>query len=152
MNICAADRLETARLIIAPMNPEALNNRILETGDAAYCEMRDGALQHPEQALWYVPWGFYLKETGALTGDACFKGECELPEIGYGIDEDYRGRGYATEGVRALLKWAFDRGVIAIEAEAAPENAASRRVLQKLGFRPTGERGEEGDRYRLEAI
>lgn len=40
-------------------------------------------------------------------------------------------------------------GVTAVEAETAPDNAASIRVLAKLGFQPTGTLGEEGPRFLL---
>ena len=142
--------LATRRLNLVPMDLDALNARIRQTGDEAYCEMLAGAQSDPEHALWYTAWGFYLKETGELVGDACFKGPGDAPEIGYGIDEGYRGRGYATEGVRAMIEWAFERGVKAVEAEMLPDNAISAHILKKLGFQPTGTLGEEGPRYRLD--
>ena len=43
-------------------------------------------------------------------------------------------------------------GVTAVEAETAPDNAASIRVLAKLGFQPTGTLGEEGPRFLLKKI
>lgn len=131
------------------MDLEALEARIQQLGDDAYREMLAGVQAHPEDALWYTAWGFYLKETGELAGDACFKGPGDAPEIGYGMDEGYRGRGYATEGVAALVDWAFAQGVSAVEAETAPDNAISAHLLMKLGFCPTGALGEEGPRYRL---
>ena len=71
-----------------------------------------------------------------------------IAEIGYGISKEYRNNGYAAEAVKAVLKWAFDNpGVIAVEAETDPENAASKRVLEKCGFTFNGEMGEEGLRY-----
>ena len=87
-----------------------------------------------------------------MIGDACFKGfpESGAPEVGYGLDADYRNRGYATEGVAALCRWALAQpGVTGIEAETAPDNAASQRVLEKLGFQPTGATGDEGPRFHL---
>ena len=67
---------------------------------------------------------------------------------GYGILEEYRGQGFATEAVKLALKWAFRHSMVkAVEAEAGPDNAASQRVLMKCGFRPNGEIGEEGPRY-----
>ena len=65
---------------------------------------------------------------------------------GYGILEEYRGQGFATEAVKLALKWAFRHSMVkAVEAD--PDNAASQRVLMKCGFRPNGEIGEEGPRY-----
>ena len=60
-----------------------------------------------------------------------------LGSIGYAIAERFRGRGYATAAVRALLPLAFGRDradLWRLEAVAAVENAASRRVLERAGF------------------
>lgn len=67
-------------------------------------------------------------------GDLSFKGitEDSMIEIGYGIKPEYEGRGYMTEAVIALVKWAYERPeVTRIEAEAAESNIASIRVLTK---------------------
>ena len=115
----------------------------------AYGEMLDGCRKYPAQYLFYTAWRITARENGETVGDFCFKG---LPadgcsEIGYGIHE----RGYATEIIRAACLWALTgEGIRAVLAETAPDNAASQRVLAKIGFTPTGEMGEEGPRYRLE--
>ena len=45
------------------------------------------------------------------------------------------GRGYATEAARELLRWAFDSlDLNRVQAETDTRNAASARVLEKLGF------------------
>ena len=68
--------------------------------------------------------------------------------IGYGIDEEYQGHGYATEAVKAAVKWAFSKPEVnAVEAETDPDNIASQKVLEKCGFQPNGEMGEEGPRF-----
>ncbi|MBQ9564560.1 MAG: GNAT family N-acetyltransferase, partial [Synergistaceae bacterium] len=67
---------------------------------------------------------------------------------GYGIAEEYRGWGYATEAVAAVVSWALRQpGVTRVEAETDAGNAASKRVLEKCGFVPTGESGKEGPRF-----
>ena len=115
----------------------------------AYGEMLEGCLAHPEEWDWYAMW-MIEKTDGTHIGNLCFKGieaGCN-PEIGYGILEEYRGQGFATEAVRMVLKWAFRHPETkAVEAETDPDNAASQRVLMKCGFRPNGETGEEGHRY-----
>lgn len=61
-------------------------------------------------------------------------------EIGYGVDEAFRGRGLATEAVGALVDWGREReDVDAILAETLTANLPSRRVLEKNGFRRCGE-------------
>ena len=55
-------------------------------------------------------------------------------EVGWGIAREFRGKGYATEGVRASIDWVFenlavDRIVHCIE----PDNAGSQGVAERLG-------------------
>jgi RimJ/RimL family protein N-acetyltransferase len=54
-------------------------------------------------------------------------------EIGYGLVEDARGRGVATEAVRGLLVHT-DRLGVRVRASVEPSNTASVRVLAKCGF------------------
>ena len=50
-----------------------------------------------------------------------------------------------TEALEAVCKWAvLQPRVKRIEAETAPENNASQRVLFRVGFMPTGAIGERG--------
>ncbi len=65
--------------------------------------------------------------------------ETHSAEIGYSIMREFRGRGFAREAVWALLQEGFvgarlDR----ISAYLMPENVASRRLLERLGFRDGG--------------
>jgi RimJ/RimL family protein N-acetyltransferase len=56
-------------------------------------------------------------------------------EIGYSIVRDFRGRGIATEAVRALVDAAFmDGGLTRLNAYCVPANMPSRRLLERLGF------------------
>lgn len=57
-------------------------------------------------------------------------------EIGYGLAEPFRRRGYATEAVGAMCRWLHvEAGAETITAtRVGAGNAASRRVLEKLGF------------------
>ena len=64
--------------------------------------------------------------------------------IGYCLDEPSWGKGYATEAVRAMLQWAYDSlDLNRVEAELDTRNAASARVLEKLGFEREGLRRED---------
>jgi [ribosomal protein S5]-alanine N-acetyltransferase len=56
-------------------------------------------------------------------------------KLGYAIRCDAWGNGFATEAARLLLGFGFDSlGLHRITAACGPENAASCRVLVKLGF------------------
>jgi RimJ/RimL family protein N-acetyltransferase len=61
-------------------------------------------------------------------------------EIAYGVDEAFRGRGYATEAAMALISFAFaDPRVVTVRAHTLPQESASTRVLRKCGFCRAGD-------------
>lgn len=63
----------------------------------------------------------------------------ERAEIGYWIGVPYWGLGYATEGSRAIVAWAFEMLPIhRIHARHIASNPASGAVLRKLGMRREG--------------
>lgn len=65
-------------------------------------------------------------------------------ELGYGVNPDYEGRGYATEAVRGLLQWTAQQPTIShIVAACLENNVGSIRVLEKSGFVRTGTRLDE---------
>ena len=145
--------IETKRLRIYPASQDQMEAAILAEPDAglksAYTQMLEGCLQHPDQWVWYAMWMIELRD-GTQIGDLCFKGldKDGMAEIGYGILEDYRGQGYAAEAADAAAAWALRQpAVTRVEAETAPDNRASQRVLAKCGFLPTGTSGEEGPRF-----
>ena len=145
--------IETNRLKIYAASREQMEAiiaaQLIDVLKAAYTEMLNGAVDHPDQWEWYAIWMIELKD-GTHIGELCFKGFSEEgnAEIGYGIAEDYQNCGYTTEAVSALADWAFKQpGVSCITAETEASNIASQRVLQKSGFIPTGEIGEEGPLY-----
>lgn len=116
---------------------------------AAYTEMLDGCLAHPDKWEWYAIWTIESKD-GTHIGELCFKGidESGSAEIGYGIVENHQGYGYATEAVSAAASWALEqKSINRVTAEVDKDNIASIRVLEKSGFVPTGRSGEEGPIY-----
>ena len=145
--------IETERLHIYPASKEEMKDFISsQTNDilkTAYQEMLDGCLMHPEEWNYYAIW-MIEKKDGTHIGECCFKGISPngSTEIGYGISEEYQGQGYATDAVNAVVEWVLQQyKVCSVEAEAEADNPASIRVLQKCGFLPTGETGEEGPRF-----
>lgn len=69
---------------------------------------------------WCGLW--HLKETGEI-------------EVGYAVAKEFWGEGYATEAAIEFLNYAFGKlQREKIVAVAQPENAASRRVMEKLGM------------------
>lgn len=58
------------------------------------------------------------------------------PELGYRLRKGAWGKGYATEGSRALIDKAFtELGATRVFAETMVVNTASRRVMEKAGLR-----------------
>jgi RimJ/RimL family protein N-acetyltransferase len=77
------------------------------------------------------------RDTGLVVGGIGLFGPPEdgSIELGYGIVESRRGRGYATEAARALVQLALGLpGVTEVLAGVDPTNAASVRVLEKAGL------------------
>lgn len=72
---------------------------------------------------------------GQVAGQiACFERD-GLPEVTYWIGRPYWGQGVATQALRLLLAEEPRRPLY---GRAAQDNLASRRVLEKCGFRPIG--------------
>jgi RimJ/RimL family protein N-acetyltransferase len=61
--------------------------------------------------------------------------------VGYWIEPEHWGRGYATEALGGLLSLARLAGHRRLVGRHAADNPASGRVLRKAGFRQTGRRG-----------
>ncbi|MGH3169730.1 MAG: GNAT family N-acetyltransferase [Trebonia sp.] len=61
------------------------------------------------------------------------------PELAYELLRGAHGRGYATEAGLAVVAWAGEAGYGRLWAGVRDWNVASRRVLEKLGFRETGQ-------------
>jgi RimJ/RimL family protein N-acetyltransferase len=80
-----------------------------------------------------------LRDTGVLVGDAILfwhSVKHRSGEIGYVVNPDYQGHGYATEASRALLGLAFDQlGLHRVTARIDSRNEPSARVLRRLGMR-----------------
>ena len=83
-----------------------------------------------------------LRDGGALIGNAGIRrkdaNEFEA-DIGYEISHEHWGKGYATEAARALVAHGFETmGLHRISAMCNAENAASVRVLERIGMRQEG--------------
>ncbi len=98
----------------------------------------------PLDYYWYTNWEIILNSSSCSVGGIGLAG---LPdndgrtEIGYALDQKFRGQGIATEAVQALSEWAFqDFGLRSIRAETPVDNKGSQRVLEKNDFQKTGEK------------
>lgn len=163
--------IHTARLLL---------RRIEETDAPAFARACNDALIARNTAR--IPHPYSLDEATsfvAVIGDAFDKGEecafavCENDELvaccgvsakpdhfelGYWVSAQQRGRGVATEAARAVAHFAFKKlGAPVLRAGHFTDNPASGRVLEKIGFRYTGEtvmqfslgRGGEAESFRM---
>jgi [ribosomal protein S5]-alanine N-acetyltransferase len=99
----------------------------------------------PERVGWFAWYALATCESEAaavLVAGGGFLGPPQegLVTMGYSVLPQFEGRGYATEMVGGLVRWAFGQpGVARVAAETEWANPASVRVLQKVGFVPCGQ-------------
>lgn len=149
--------IETERLLLRPIDPEgdldAMHAYLSREDVCAYIpppprdrEQLAEALAQPGRTRsvlteegQVLALAVVLRETGRLVGDTVLfwhSAEHAHGEIGYVLNPDFHGSGYATEAAAALLRLAFDGlGLRRVTARIDQENPASARVLTKLGMR-----------------
>ncbi|MDO9455190.1 GNAT family N-acetyltransferase [Nocardioides sp.] len=144
--------LTTARLRLRPFvgtDAEALfalhrDAEVLRYWDAPPWEdpiRADGFLARCEQL---AEEGSGVRVAIDRASDGSFVGWCSLSRwnpdfrsaaLGYCLGGTAWGRGFATEAAHAVVQWAFDTlDLNRVQAETDTRNAASARVLEKLGF------------------
>lgn len=93
----------------------------------------------PLEFTWYTNWEIILKEKSCSVGGIGLSGMPNnegCTEIGYVIDQKFRGLGLATEAVNALKTWAFkDPDLKILKAETPIDSINSHKVLQKNNFK-----------------
>ena len=106
--------------------------------------------QH-QRGLAY-PYAVTEKGNDSMIGivDLFRRSQSDKLEFGYWIGEPFWGKGYASEACRRLMAEA-DRhfGPSLLKASVFYDNAASLRVLEKLGFKPTGQKQSHFSMARL---
>lgn len=106
-------------------------------GDAVRALRRDARL-----GLCY-PFALLVGEqfAGQVTVGAIARGSANSAYLGYWIARRFAGRGIMPTALAMVIDHCFgDAGLHRVEANIRPENAASRRVVEKLGFRLEGTR------------
>jgi len=104
-----------------------------EVGERLAHEIRN------QDAFGVQYWPFFLLASGDFVG-CCglkpYEGDETLYEMGFHLRFGHWGWGFATEAARAVIRFATEElGVSMLLAGHNPLNHASRRVLEKLGFR-----------------
>jgi ribosomal-protein-alanine N-acetyltransferase len=147
--------IETPRLTLRPFAPEDEKIAISlltcpefmaysPTGalDFQGAKLRFSALMSGYETNGLGKLAVVVKSSGALIG-YCGIEMCEIEgasnaELGFRLQTDYRGVGYATEAARAVLEQT-ELASSRVIAFTEPANKPSMKVLEKLGFRRTGE-------------
>ncbi len=157
-------RIETARLILRTVAfadiDDVARSWKLDEGPISRVEaarqvqwMRANHAQNAPGKLTHLCLAIILKDTGE------FIGWCGLdhldttkldPALFYLLKANYWGKGLATEAARALLAYAFGpMNLTSLHGGAAPENIASKRVMEKIGMQYLGTDDEGGCAFRI---
>lgn len=86
----------------------------------------------------FYDWALIDKASGCMIGTCGFV-RFEIAhnsaEIGYVLNPDYHGKGLMTEAVKRVLRFGFSvLGLQRVEARYMVENAASRRLMERVGM------------------
>jgi len=95
-------------------------------------------LEDTKLVTGFEMWVIVDKESSVIIGDIGFKGqpnEAGEVEIGYGLVEGERKKGYGLEAVKAMMQWTINhKKVQCIKAECLINNIASIKILGKVGM------------------
>ena len=149
-------RLETRRLWLRWPRMADANAILRLAGEKAVAEMT-ASIPHPYPSQAVEPFVFGARKGNALGEHlvlaitprskpneligmiGAHKQASGVPFIGYWLGTPHWGKGYATEAVQGLIDSLFSLiDLAAIEADTRVINPASRRVLEKSGFRAEG--------------
>ncbi len=104
----------------------------------AYTKQYLGYIQSRYALGDFYDWAVIERESRRMIGTCGFTRidtVNNMAEIGYVLNPDFWGRGYATEMVQKIIEFAFSElGVHRIEARFMEGNRASLRVMEKLGM------------------
>ena len=147
--------LETEHLVLRQFTEEDVENLVELDSDPAVMKFINGGRPTPREEIetevlpaflgyyerfeGYGFWAAAEKSTNRFVGWFHFRPAKGAPpgeiELGYRLREEAWGKGYATEGSRALIDKGFaELGVERVVAETMVVNAASRRVMEKAGL------------------
>lgn len=99
------------------------------------------AMEKSDRENGFCRWKVIEKASGEIVGSCGFGkiSETDEIELGYLFAQKHWGKGYATEIAEVALAYGFNKlGFREIIALTAPENFASQKVLEKIGFKKRG--------------
>ena len=152
--------IETERLLLVTLVPEEIE--FLIAGDTERVALLTGFTFPPDDPNRGVDLSWHLRaleadrnqlswrirviverSSNTVVGSINLKGPPNAAgdvEIGWGLNEDARGKGYATEASAAVIDWVGKQpGVATVSATIPDDNYASQRVAARLGLSRTNE-------------
>jgi len=130
---------DDAGFLLQLVNEEAFRTHIgekhLHTDEDARRFIREGPwTRQPRPG--YGQFAVESRETGIALGvcGLLYREELDVTDVGFAFLPGARGRGYAVEAARAVLEYGGGLGLDDIVALVSPANAASVRVVEKLGM------------------
>jgi RimJ/RimL family protein N-acetyltransferase len=153
-----AERLESERLVLRRWTADDAGPALSAYGDAEVARwlaplmdrVGDEAAMRVVLQQWMAEdermlapagrWAIERREDGRLIGGATL---LPLPpddeyEIGWQLQRDAWGHGYATETGRALAMWAFGQGLEQVIAVVRPANTRAVATVRRIGMEWTG--------------
>ena len=130
--------------------PDAYSNPhgVLERGDSPLAWRVPQVLADPSVNKWFVRW-MVLRETAEIVGSLSFHGPPDadgMLEIGLGVHESFRRRGYAREALLGMWRWGSDEpDVSRFRYTVDPGNTASVELVRGFGFTRVGQQIDELD-------
>ncbi|MDE6292987.1 MAG: GNAT family N-acetyltransferase [Bacilli bacterium] len=92
-------------------------------------------------------WSIFLKDSKEVIGQMTVQPHPDYPnnlkirDVGWFINPDYQGCGYAYEAATAILDFMFEKtDIVEIKTSAAQINVGSWKLMEKLGFERVGEK------------
>lgn len=77
-----------------------------------------------------------LKSVGKVIGNIYLgKRDFNARELGYVLNENYQNKGYGSAACRAVIEFAFQKGVHRIFAECCPQNVPSWKLMERIGLK-----------------
>lgn len=153
--------IETERLVLRPLEGRdyrawselrSESREFLKPWEPSWSEDHLGRRSFSSRVYWTqrsiangtaVPLAMIRREdaqlVGAITLDNIRRGPAQAATVGYWVGAPFARLGYMRDGLEAVVRYAFDTlDLSRLEAGCLPENAASRGVLEKTGFKYEG--------------
>jgi len=134
--------VKTERLLLRRFTPNDLEDLVALDSDPEVMSFITGGRATPREQVEgeilpaFIAGGYWAcieRVSGDFIGWFHLRPSGE-PELGYRLRREVWGRGYATEGSRALIDHAFTHGAARVHAETMVAHVDSRRVMEKAGM------------------